>query len=388
MQYLSPDGQKVVDVRTGTSSQNIQGPIAVGDSLVGINPVPMAFKDPFNTAVIPTGIDAFGVTLMGTLPVDPGLNFIDISPSGEYYALVAATANSVATARYITVNASGEVACQLPTGAATSANQSTEITSLQLIDDVPTASGAVFSKGVPIMGVKDDTATTSASEDRAEVVRITRLRGLHVNPRDDTGVELFLTPALIADGVSKPTISKINAFPSVFNGSTTDMQRGDVLGTWVQGGIAHDSPNSTLKPVKIGGRARTSHITGVANDDIADLIANVLGFAGVTLAHNDREDTFTGVAAGTTLGDGFQNWKYYTLSVRETGTVTSWTVVLQFSLDGLTFTTFLTHTKAGTGSGVAVFSADAIPRPAKYIREEIPLKVGGVFTITQAPEVV
>jgi hypothetical protein len=56
----------------------------------------------------------------------------------------------------------------LPTGAATSANQSTEITSLQLIDDLVLAEDAVHSTGAPgVLGLtrRADTASSSAGTD-------------------------------------------------------------------------------------------------------------------------------------------------------------------------------------------------------------------------------
>lgn len=78
----------------------------------------------------------------------------------------------------------------LPTGAATSANQTTEITSLQLIDDVPTAMNGAFVKGTPIMGQLDDTSTTAATEDNNAPVRITAQRAVHSNLRNTAGTEV------------------------------------------------------------------------------------------------------------------------------------------------------------------------------------------------------
>lgn len=78
----------------------------------------------------------------------------------------------------------------LPTGAATATNQSTANTSLQLIDDIPHAQNAALSKGVPMMGQRDDTASTAATEDAVATVRITAQRAIHTNLRDSLGVEL------------------------------------------------------------------------------------------------------------------------------------------------------------------------------------------------------
>lgn len=78
----------------------------------------------------------------------------------------------------------------LPTGASTSANQTTQITALQLIDDIPHSQNAALNKGVPLMGQLDDTATTAATENNVAVVRITAQRAAHANLRSESGTEL------------------------------------------------------------------------------------------------------------------------------------------------------------------------------------------------------
>lgn len=85
-------------------------------------------------------------------------------------------------------NVSGTVS--LPTGAATSANQTTEITALQIIDDIPTAQNGAFVKGVPMMGQLDDTSTTAATEDNVAAARITAQRAIHTNLRNNAGTEI------------------------------------------------------------------------------------------------------------------------------------------------------------------------------------------------------
>lgn len=46
-------------------------------------------------------------------------------------------------------------------------------------------------QGVPIMGQLDDTSTASVTENNVSPVRITSARGLHVNPRNSSGTEMF-----------------------------------------------------------------------------------------------------------------------------------------------------------------------------------------------------
>lgn len=85
-------------------------------------------------------------------------------------------------------NVTGTVS--LPTGAATSANQTTQITSLQLIDNLPHDNDTALSNGAPIMGQLDDTATGTVTENNVSTARITSSRGLHINLRNNAGTEI------------------------------------------------------------------------------------------------------------------------------------------------------------------------------------------------------
>lgn len=96
--------------------------------------------------------------------------------------------NSIQSGTWNITNVSGTVS--LPTGASTSANQSTEITSLQLIDDIVHATNGTFSKAAAIAGQLDDTSTTAATEDGVSPVRITAQRAIHSNIRNASGTEV------------------------------------------------------------------------------------------------------------------------------------------------------------------------------------------------------
>lgn len=71
----------------------------------------------------------------------------------------------------------------------TAANQSTIISSIQILDDVPTAANGAFVKGNPTMGQLDDTSTVVATEDNLMPARITAQRAWHMNLRSASGVE-------------------------------------------------------------------------------------------------------------------------------------------------------------------------------------------------------
>lgn len=86
-------------------------------------------------------------------------------------------------------NVSGTVS--LPTGASTAANQTTEITSLQLIDNIVHTQNTALVAGIPLMGQLDDTSTVVATEDNVSVARITAQRAIHSNLRKSDGTEML-----------------------------------------------------------------------------------------------------------------------------------------------------------------------------------------------------
>lgn len=73
------------------------------------------------------------------------------------------------------------VSSVLPTGAATAANQSTEITALQIIDNIAHAENSALNNGVPLMGQLDDTATGAVTENNVGVLRMTSDRALNIS---------------------------------------------------------------------------------------------------------------------------------------------------------------------------------------------------------------
>ncbi len=84
-------------------------------------------------------------------------------------------------------------------------------------------------------------------------------------------------------------------------------------------------------------------------------------------AFNTRSDTFTATANGTTVDAHLAPVKYFSLYVVQTGSITSWTVVLEASLDNVNFTTVLTHTNTTPGTGLVVFGGTSA-FPALYFR--------------------
>lgn len=83
-----------------------------------------------------------------------------------------------------------------------------------------------------------------------------------------------------------------------------------------------------------------------------------------------RADTFTTATNGTTLDAHLAPVKYFTLQVVATGAVTSWTVVLEGSLDNVNFTTILTHTNLVPGTPSAMFGGTTAT-PILYFRSRV-----------------
>lgn len=119
----------------------------------------------------------------------------------------------------------------LPSGAATSANQTTEITSLQLIDDIVHTDGAAINKIAAIGGFDGTNIQALKSSVAGALATAINVAGADGRPNtdtcrlvDETGTDRFLEVA-----------------PKVFNGTTWDRQRGDATnGTLVNLGANND----------------------------------------------------------------------------------------------------------------------------------------------------
>jgi hypothetical protein len=77
--------------------------------------------------------------------------------------------------------------------------------------------------------------------------------------------------------------------------------------------------------------------------------------------------TFTGTQTGPVVDVSDTPLKHFTIQAKQTGTVTSWTVVLEHSLDGVNFRPILTHTKVDNEDAGTVASGPS-PRVSLYLR--------------------
>lgn len=141
---------------------------------------------------LPPGANTIGaVTEAGTWTVAQGAAAamasawpVKTTDGTNVAAVKAASTAAVATdpAAVVTLSPNGDQA--------TAANQATEITSLQILDNVPSSMNGAFVQGNPAMGQLDDTSTTAATEDNVAPVRITAQRALHSNLRNAAGAEI------------------------------------------------------------------------------------------------------------------------------------------------------------------------------------------------------
>lgn len=92
-----------------------------------------------------------------------------------------------------------------------------------------------------------------------------------------------------------------------------------------------------------------------------------------------RTDTYTAAVAGVILDVSAFARESFAMQVTATGAVTSWTVVLEGSLDGATFTTILTHTNVTPGNGFTLYSGEA-DYPSLYFRSRCSAIVLGTGT--------
>lgn len=144
---------------------------------------------PVSAATLPLPTGAATEATLVKLPVAQASTTSGQSgPLAQGAVTTAAPTYTTGQTNPLSLTTAGEVRASV-SGVATAANQTTEITALQILDDVPTAQNGAFVKGNPIMGHLDDTSTTAATEDNVATVRITAQRAIHTNLRSSSGTE-------------------------------------------------------------------------------------------------------------------------------------------------------------------------------------------------------
>lgn len=250
-------------------------------------------------------------------------------------------------------NVSGTVS--LPTGAATAANQTTEITSLQLIDDAIVADNAAFTDGTTKLDmagyIYDEVAGTALTENDAAAARI------NVNRAQVQTIE---------DGVTRGRYATVSASNALKVDGSAVTQPVSIATNTPVGNVAHDAADSGA-PIKFGGRARTTEITAVASDDRTDAIFDKVGKQ-VVLPYAIPESFVSGAITtamtGTTStslvaapGAGLRNY-LTTIIVSNSHATVGTDVIIQ---DGSGGTTLLTIPAAAVYGGAVI----TLPTPLR-----------------------
>lgn len=162
-------------------------------------------------------------------------------------------------------NVSGTVS--LPTGASTSANQSTIITALQLLDDTVVTDNAAFTDGTTKLSmvgyIFDEVAGTTLTENDVAAARIDAKRAQIGTIEDGTTRGRYATVtaanALKVDGssVTQPVSGTVsitaNSSVNLSQVGGTNVVNGGTAGTQAIGGIqAHDAAISNNNPILCG----------------------------------------------------------------------------------------------------------------------------------------
>lgn len=258
----------------------------------------------------------------------------------------------------------------LPTGAATSANQTTIIGHLDGVESTLTSIDDNTSQ------IRSDVTTLASTvvgtEVQVDVVTIPNVTigSIAVGDNNIGNVDVVTLPALPAGTNNIGDVDVLSVVPGT---GATNL------------GKAEDDPhNSGDVGVMMLGVRTDSPATSFASGE-GDYIpfaisrygqVHVLSVPG----SNSRTATFTGTGIGAV--DNVSNYprKDFALQVKGTGAAaTSWTVALQISADGTNYHTVLTHATAD-GDGAVVFITGKV---ARYYRANvIALTLGGATNIS------
>lgn len=168
----------------------------------------------------------------------------------------------------------------LPSGASTLAEQQTQTTSLQKIDNLAhSGSDVALSEHAPVSGQYDDAATTTVTENNVAPVRITSGRALHVAQQGTATVSGTVTANAgsgtftVGDGAGALNVI-------VDSGTLTANQGG---APWSVAGPAADGTAVSGNPVRVAGKDGSGNTQDIATDTSGELQVDVLTLPSVTI---------------------------------------------------------------------------------------------------------
>lgn len=216
----------------------------------------------------------------------------------------------------------------LPTGAATLAEQQTQTTALQLLDDAVATDGAAApTKGLMLAGTDGTNAQTVKVDTAGELqVDVLTLPALVAGTANIGDVDVLTVPAPLSTtgGGTEATALRVTVASDSTgvlsvddNGGSLTID-GTVTASNTAGDVASDAADSG-NPVKIGALAKSGDITAVADADRVNLIATLLGKA-ITVPYATPAKTWsyaaaagglvntTGVTVKAAAGAGIRNY--------------------------------------------------------------------------------
>jgi hypothetical protein len=186
---------KAVDAAAGATDTGVASLAVRDDSLTTLTPADGDYTHLRVSSVGRLWVDGSGVTQ----PVSDAGGSLTMDS-----AQLPASIGQANAAGSLSVVLASDVTLPLPTGAATSARQDTQITALQLLDDVVFTDDAAFTPGtskVSMVGAEfDDTTPDSVDEGDAGALRMSARRELYIQVRDAAGNERGL--AISAGGAA------------------------------------------------------------------------------------------------------------------------------------------------------------------------------------------
>lgn len=241
---------------------------------------------------------------------------------------------------------------------------------LPVASDVANGAALNSTSAIPVAGPDQTTGNKGNIESAAAAVTTSTARGMVVRQQ---GIP---TSTALSDTISNPTTQHLGAMQMIYNGSTWSRRRQTVN--------ALNSTGTGIADSALVAQLDDTSPTTITENQFGHLRMSPQRSLKSAFESQGRSDTFTAAANGTAIDLGAGTaYKSFALQVVQTGTVTSWTVVLEGSLDGTNFSTILTHTNAAPGSGgiVPLTTAAAFtPFPVRYYRSRCSAIVLGAGT--------
>lgn len=177
-------------------------------------------------------------------------------------------------------------------------------------------------------------------------------------------------------------VGTVSFYVEGLNGTTNpiDVAKADAEGTFVNSSTANGIWRASVSGYKRFSATTTAYTSGTIQvallasepDSASGSAGGGAGSADSSAANQTlqinlaspaaRSDTYTTTATGTAVDGSLRNFKFFGIRVTGTGAApTSWTVVLEVSVDGTTYNTLLTHTNTTDSNGAAQWSASPAP---------------------------